>query len=53
MWPLGVVICHPVRKDGPGMGGAAEHGLIEKLISHPSIEAFDKPVSRVGLPGAM
>ena len=46
MGPLGVAICHPVRKDCPGMGRATEHGIIEKLISHPSIEAFDKTVVR-------
>lgn len=44
MGPLLVVVCRPGQNRGLCMGHVAEHGLVEKLVSHPPVEAFDERV---------
>src|SRR5690606_38353796 len=44
MRALGVVVCGPGGNHGPRMVQVAEHGLVEQLIAHPTVEAFDETV---------
>lgn len=44
MRALGVIVAHPSRDQIAGMGEIAEQCFVEKLIPHPAVEAFDKPI---------
>lgn len=44
MRAFGVVVGGPSRDHDAGMRQVAEHGLIEQLIAHPPVEAFDETV---------
>ena len=41
-----VVVDDPVRNDSSGVSRAAEHGFVQELIAHPTVEAFDKGILR-------
>ena len=46
MWPCGVVVFDPFGNDFPGLVEAEEQGLIEELVAHLAIEAFDIAILR-------
>lgn len=49
---FGIVVYSPGRDHDRGMSRVAEHGLVEQLVAHPTVETFDEPFC-IGLPGAM
>ena len=50
---LGVVVFDTFGDHGTSMGEVVEQGLVQELVAHPSVEALDEGVSRIGLPGAL
>ena len=44
MRALVVVIVHPGRDEIAGMGEVMEHGLVEKLVPHATVETFHETV---------
>ena len=42
--PFGVVVRDPGRDQIAGMGEVAEQRLVQELVPHPAVEAFDKAV---------
>ena len=44
MGPFGVVVVDPSRDQIAGMGEVAEQRLIQELVPHPTVEAFDETV---------
>lgn len=44
MRALAVLIADPIRNLGAGVVEAEEQGFVEKLISHPAVEAFKEAV---------
>ena len=52
VWPRLVVILGPGRDHIAGMIEVEEQRLVQKLITHPAIEALDMPFC-IGLPGAI
>ena len=42
--PFGVIVGDPGSDQVAGMGDVAEQGLVQKLVPHPAVEAFDEPV---------
>lgn len=44
MGPRGVVIGDPSLDQVAGMGQVPEQGLVQKLVSHPAVEAFDESI---------
>ena len=44
MGPLLVVVCRPGPDRGSCRGHVAEHGLVQKLVSHASVETFHEAI---------
>lgn len=44
MRTLGVVVCGPGGDYGTCMCQVSEHGLVEHLVAHRTVEAFDETV---------
>ncbi len=44
MGPRGVVVCDPGRNQIANAGQIAEQRLVQNLVPHPAVEAFDKAV---------
>ena len=44
MGTLGVVVRGPGSDHDPRMGQVAEHGLVEQLVAHSAVEAFDETI---------